>query len=82
MTYTTEYYWDCECELGYIKSKSLGQCPDCKAYSHDCADSRYDELSEQQLKVVQTIELRLTRRVLSGIEDALVQLMGVVGRLQ
>ena len=37
-------YWDCECDINYIKPKSLKQCEEC-GYSHDeCPDSRESEV--------------------------------------
>ena len=41
---TTEHFWDCECESGYIHPKTLKQCPKCQACHSDQPDSRVAEV--------------------------------------
>lgn len=37
--YTTEKYWDCECERNYIHSSSETVCPKCGAHRDEQPDS-------------------------------------------
>ncbi len=47
---TTEKYWDCECDLDYIKPKTLFVCPVCGWNQTECPDSRLDEVKKLGLK--------------------------------
>lgn len=42
--YTTELFWDCECEVKYIHPKSEVKCAKCGAMAADQPDSRSDEV--------------------------------------
>lgn len=54
---TTIYYWDCDCQEDYIHPKQVEYCPICGAEQDSSPDSRYYELSQEQLRVIQTILL-------------------------
>ena len=43
-TFTTEYFWDCECEKNYIHSKSEYKCGECDYLHHEMPDSRTVEV--------------------------------------
>lgn len=44
MDYTTELYWDCECEVNFIHSKSEPECPVCGRTSDEQPDSIVGEV--------------------------------------
>ena len=41
---TTDLYWECACDEGYIHEKSQAHCSQCKCDRHDCPDARRDEV--------------------------------------
>ena len=44
---TDDRYWDCECELDYIKKKSnVGYCPNCDTYQQEQPDSIKSEIEK------------------------------------
>ena len=43
---TTEEFWDCECETGYIHSKTVGICDGCGTTTETQPDSRLYELPD------------------------------------
>lgn len=42
--YTTEKYWDCECEHNYIHSAAEEVCPKCGAHRDEQPDSIVSEV--------------------------------------
>ena len=44
MKFTTEYFWDCECEKHYIHPKTEEKCNVCNFYHHEMPDSRTKEV--------------------------------------
>ena len=43
---TTIHFWDCECTIGYIHSKSKKICLKCGVKADDAPDSRVNELDQ------------------------------------
>jgi|TARA_R100000750_G_C2292612_1_gene75546 hypothetical protein len=44
MKFTTEYFWDCECDNHYIHPKTEEKCNECGFYHHEMPDSRTEEV--------------------------------------
>ena len=44
---TTEYFWDCECEMNFIHPKCVWQCSRCGADQDERPDSRMNEVFAQ-----------------------------------
>lgn len=49
--FTTDLFWDCECERNYIHSKTVYGCINCGAMQEDQPDSMVEE-------VIQTLQTR------------------------
>ncbi len=55
MSETTDLYWDCDCEHGYIHKKSeLTYCGICDAEEKDSPDSMYNEVEKMLGDIIKT----------------------------
>jgi hypothetical protein len=60
LSFTTDYYWDCECEDDYIHPQTQEYCPICDKYSHEQPDSRTEEV---MLMLRKGLNARLTENI-------------------
>lgn len=66
---TTSRYWDCECEMNYIRPRSARRCPQCGARRDDSPDARRVEVAQYEL--LAQIESQMGDRLQEiGVDDA------------
>ena len=66
--FTTPLFWDCECELDYIQTKSLPKCDRCGAFQDDQPDSMIDEVLQAALEWKKHSNLSFVWRKDNGYE--------------